>query len=133
VGRSRDRRTAFFASHPLCCFCGGVTPATEEDHQPGRVFFRDREWPEGFVFPACSACNAVSRYAETAASVLACSVADDFNRSQYRSRVASLRMNRPDLIAGMGMTANEKRGALKRLGLEPPPGVTILASPSCLL
>src|SRR4051794_40646259 len=56
----RAIREQFLKDHPLCCFCGGATTATTEDHVPSRALFRDRQWPEGYVFPACQKCNGVS-------------------------------------------------------------------------
>ena len=52
--RDRKRREHFFAKHPFCCFCGGATPAIEEDHIPARHLFRGRQWPEGYV--SCMRC-----------------------------------------------------------------------------
>ncbi len=58
MGEAKQRLKRFLEKHPRCCFCGGEVAATTEDHQPGRVFFRDRQWPENFSFPACEPCNA---------------------------------------------------------------------------
>lgn len=43
-----------------CIFCGGGTLATTEEHCPPRALFRDKHWPEGYVFPACESCNSDS-------------------------------------------------------------------------
>src|SRR5262245_28261362 len=61
MGDSKSRKKKFFAEHPCCCFCRGSKRATTEDHQPARSLFDGRRWPEGYVFPACKRCNAVSR------------------------------------------------------------------------
>ena len=58
----RVRRARFLAAHPCCCFCGGGIRAETEDHIPARSLFVDRQWPEGFVFPACRSCNSSSRF-----------------------------------------------------------------------
>ncbi len=55
--RDRLRRQAFFEKHPMCCFCGGGTPAIEMDHIPARYLFTGRQWPEGYVFPEFPAGN----------------------------------------------------------------------------
>lgn len=57
MNQSKAKKAKFFAAHPYCCFCGGGVPATTEDHIPGRTIFENKAWPEGFVFPACRACN----------------------------------------------------------------------------
>jgi len=56
-GISRTRREQFLQKYPYCCFCGGSTATETEDHIPARSLFAGRQWPEGYVFPACSACN----------------------------------------------------------------------------
>ena len=60
MGNRRLVKQAFLTANPMCCFCGGATPAVEEDHIPARSLFRQRQWPEGYVFPACAACNDAS-------------------------------------------------------------------------
>jgi len=57
AGARSNRRAVFFREHPWCCFCGGTTAATTEDHFPGRSVFLGRNWPVGYVFPACTPCN----------------------------------------------------------------------------
>lgn len=57
----RARRARFLAAHPYCCFCGGVVATETEDHIPARSLFIKRQWPEGYVFPACLTCNGASR------------------------------------------------------------------------
>ena len=60
MGRHSQRKREFLTRNPICCFCGGQTPAETEDHLPARSLFLNRRWPEGYVFPACRACNAGS-------------------------------------------------------------------------
>lgn len=67
----KNRKRIFFESHPYCCFCGGNEIATTEDHFPGRAIFFNRQWPEGYVFPACQKCNANSSDDELVMAVLA--------------------------------------------------------------
>ena len=54
---AREKRLAFFAQHPFCCFCGGDVEATEIGHIPAGHLFKNRGWVEGYKFPACSDCN----------------------------------------------------------------------------
>jgi hypothetical protein len=61
VGEAKRKFKVFQASGAVCIFCGGGTPATTEEHCPPRGLFRDRQWPVGFVFPACQACNGGTR------------------------------------------------------------------------
>lgn len=57
AGISKARRLRFLEKHPYCCFCGGSTSTETEDHIPARSLFDGRQWPEGYVFPACKSCN----------------------------------------------------------------------------
>ena len=57
------RKACFFAQHPVCCFCGD-TPSEEIDHLPSRACFDNRNYPDGFEFPTCRACNESTSNAE---------------------------------------------------------------------
>lgn len=71
MGQKALRRKKFFREHPYCCFCGGSTPAVEEDHVPPRTIFLGRHWPEGYAFPACEECNRATRHDEQVIGMLA--------------------------------------------------------------
>lgn len=129
MGARSKRRTAFFAEHPVCCFCAGAAPAVEEDHQPGRVFFRNREWPEGFVFPSCAACNRVSKKSENVSSILISNTQNETDFIGYRSRVEHVRLNYPEFLPRDTVTTNRKRSVFKRLGMEKPAGVAYADPP----
>lgn len=123
AGERAARRQRFFEAHPRCCFCAGETPAVEEDHQPGRLFFRERGWPEGFVFPACEACNRVSREAENLVSILAADVSTERSRRDYQKRVASVRHNYPGIIEALLLDSRAKRKRMADLKISRPEGV----------
>lgn len=55
--QARAKKAAFFAKNPYCIFCGGATIATTIEHCPPRALFIDRHAPDGYIFPACKACN----------------------------------------------------------------------------
>lgn len=57
MGSATRHRKAFLVVNPVCAFCGGGTPSTTIEHCPPRVMFQHRQWPEGFEFPSCEACN----------------------------------------------------------------------------
>jgi len=126
---ARNWKQRFLAENPLCCFCGGTSPAAEPDHVPGRVFFRDRQWPEGFVFPSCEKCNRVSRTSEDIVSLLTSYFDDDANRKRYCSRRDSVRLNHPEVIESLKMSSNELRAAAKSVGISPHPGQTYASLP----
>ena len=125
MGERKSRRQRFFAEHPFCCFCGGQAPATTEDHQPGRVFFKDREWPEGFSFPACDPCNAASKNSERILAVLIHGHGSDENRSAYQANLESVRREFPDEIGRMIPTRSEIRNVFKSKGLQRPFGIPL--------
>lgn len=117
------RRRAFFELHPNCCFCGGEAKATTEDHQPARIIFDSRHWPEGYNFPACDACNRVSRSHEQIFALIS-----RFSPNGYSSE--KQRAETQELIRAVGnnfapdsiklLTANEKRAFFRQENLERP-------------
>lgn len=68
---ARRNAAAFFRQHPVCIFCGGRAPATTKEHCPPRALFQNKEWPEGFVFPACERCNHGTNQYDVVAAFLA--------------------------------------------------------------
>jgi len=70
MGRHSARKREFLTRHPICCFCGGNEAAVTEDHIPARSLFFRRQWPEGYVFPACMTCNAGASDDELVMAVL---------------------------------------------------------------
>lgn len=125
MGQKKVRRQRFFATHPVCCFCGGGETATTLDHWPGRSFFIDRHNPDQFVFPACHACNSASQEAEHVLRVIAVpDDGDDDDRDRWRATVRRVRRDYPGLIDSMLMDRRAKRSAMTRLGMARPDGLT---------
>jgi hypothetical protein len=62
MGERKKRRDALLGKP--CIFCAGENSSTTTDHQPPRVFFVNRQWPEGYEFPACRLCNQDTRITE---------------------------------------------------------------------
>lgn len=87
----------FLQQHPWCCFCGGFVAAEQEDHVPPKALFARREWPEGYVFPACKACNQGSRQVDQAIAMLArLSIADqNINEDEFGGLLNGVRNNMP--------------------------------------
>lgn len=129
MGEAKNWKKKLFVEHPFCCFCGGKTPATEIDHQPGRVFFRDRHWPEGFAFTSCSNCNRVSRLAEDAVSLLTSHFDDEKSQRDYLKRRDSIWANHPELIESLRMTNREKRNIATSLGIVRQEGQSFMEMP----
>lgn len=130
MGERKARRDSFFRSHPFCCFCGGEVTATTEDHWPPRMIFEDRQWPEGFVFPACEPCNRTSSSAEALIALLIHGAAQNEDRTTYRKVVASIRQNHPGLVEGLlPNSASDVRRILRTKGLSKPEGITLRELP----
>ncbi|RZJ85255.1 MAG: hypothetical protein EOO64_01355 [Massilia sp.] len=127
MGMSRKRKDAFFASHPACIFCGGLTEATTIEHCPPRAMFQNRDWPEGFEFPSCSECNHGSADHDLIISLLART--DPFSdRGNADGRlpaiIGSVHQKFPKLISKMMPSAVKARDLNRRFGITPAPGQT---------
>src|SRR5438128_2693809 len=102
MGNQRARREAFFDSHPWCCFCGGGVAATTEDHIPARTLFRGKQWPERYVFPACTNCNHASSLDELALAALVRIQVSDFtpgDELEFEEALAKLNRRRPEWVS----------------------------------
>jgi hypothetical protein len=117
MSQRRARREEFFREHPMCCFCGGLERAVEEDHVPSRDFFAERQWPEGYVFPACVACNRASRSDELIVSFLASMSVPPQPGEDVEERFRVIARNFPGLIEEMHMSAQQRKQVARSLGL----------------
>lgn len=126
MGESQRRRDRFLRDHPTCCFCGGRRAAETEDHQPARVFFAGRNWPEGFAFPACARCNSVSRESERVMALLIHGESGSEDRKKFQEHAASLDRAYPSLISSMlPSSSNEVRSILRSKQIPRPQGVPL--------
>lgn len=121
--RDRKRREAFFQGNPWCCFCGGDAPAEEIDHIPARHIFRGRQWPEGYEFPACAACNDASSLDELVLGWLLRIQLGDYDPEDERemnTALQQLHRRRPEWLAKMReLGRTETRQRLRQRGLSP--------------
>jgi len=120
MGKSRNGRKAFFAEHPLCCFCGGATPATTEDHVPSRIFFINRAWSEGFNFRARQQCNQATANIEQLAAMVCRIGKVDPTEEERRHSVALMQgvnKNSPGLLETMRQGANARFSASRSCSL----------------
>jgi hypothetical protein len=122
-----DIKARFIVRHPRCCFCGGKALTEERDEQPPMTFFVERKWPKGYQFPACATCNRRSRLDDLVLGY----VGRFFNpdESHIRDRdleriLYGIRNNLPELLPDLNPSTNEKRRALRAMGIEKPQGVT---------
>lgn len=125
MGAKSKRRKAFLAQHPLCCFCGGSSPSEEIDHVPSRVLFKDRQWPEGYEFPACSRCNRATALDEQVVAMLSLvstSTADPSLATLAQERMQAVANNLPAVFKEMRPTTSQLREAGRKYGIRPAPG-----------
>lgn len=127
MGAAARRQKKFLESNPVCAFCGGKAEATTIEHCPPRALFQDKQWPEGFEFPACSDCNHGSRNQDLLVAMLA--RMDPFEGKGDRDGRQIGLMHKanqryPGLFEKMMPSASEARKINKELGIEPLPGQT---------
>lgn len=132
MGNNKRRKQKFFSEHSKCCFCGGDTPAVEQDHFPSRAIFDDRQWPEGFAFPACSSCNRLSSRPEVIISFLSRVHAKEENEKHALATEKSLMAiddKYPGLIKEMKLSSRQLREAAKKYGLKKTDGTSYSEMP----
>lgn len=125
MGQSKKRRAAFFAAHPVCCFCGGSEKAVEEDHIPSRATFLRKDWPEGFSFPACYACNHGSAQDELVLALLSRMYPDDSSREaveEIGKLMGGVHRYLPAVFEEWRPSARTDRRAARHLNWQPGPG-----------
>lgn len=122
MGRHSRRKREFLAQHPICCFCGGLSPAETEDHIPARSLFFGRKWPEGYVFPACRSCNACASDDELVmAALVRLGVTSDLNEdaeADLERVLSGLKFRLPQVYANLREVSRvETRRFLRARGI----------------
>jgi hypothetical protein len=133
MGLSKSRRAIFLAEHPVCCFCGGGTPAKEPDHVPSRVSFREKQWPEGYEFPACVSCNRATRDDEQVVAMLARMFPDpatEIERAEAEERIRAVAHNFPEILIEMQPSVRQLRNATKKYDIQRQPGMSYADIPA---
>lgn len=127
MGAGTRHRQSFLRAHTRCAFCGGGAASESIEHCPPRSLFQNRQWPEGFEFPACKNCNQSSDDDDLIVAMLA--RMDPFEEKGNRDgRLTGLMqaVNRqnPGLFQRMMPSAVEARRKNRQLGIEPKNGQT---------
>jgi len=128
MGTSARRKKEFYARHPICCFCGGGTSAETQDHIPSRSLFRQRQWPEGYVFPACSPCNSL-KAPDEALTALICRIAshdsgDAESQREVQRLMKTIALKEPELYRSFQLPATRVRRWLRVNNYKLPQGAT---------
>lgn len=127
MGAATRHRKAFLRAHPACAFCGGKEKATTIEHCPPRAMFQFRQWPEGFEFPSCAACNHGTDDHDLLIAMLARMDPFEAKGDRDGKQLGLIRMvNKqfPGLFGKMLPSANEARRSNRELGLRPGAGQT---------
>ena len=117
MGEAQSRTAAFLKNNPLCIYCGSL--ATTVDHCPPRCLFKDRQWPEGYTFPACNYCNMEARQDEQAMAVLTAvrlnKPPDPRERAVWAKHLIGVRNNAPKIYSEFQtrVSANETRRSFR--------------------
>ncbi len=132
MGNKKRRKEQFLKQHPLCCFCGGETPATTFDHWPSRAVFDGRQWPEEYVFPACAPCNSTTANDETLFALLCrlkSTKESEDSFEQTKKLLIAVYEKRPGLYRSLFPRANQVRNWIKTIKYLLPPGETTKSIP----
>lgn len=127
MGTKNRRLRLFLANSPKCCYCGGNSTATTEDHWPPRTLFIGRQWPEGYVFPACDSCQRRTSNIEGMFGLL-CRLApgddhaDPIALKELEKQMRGQAARHPELIQALMLSNREKRTILRDYGRRPAPG-----------
>jgi hypothetical protein len=127
MGQAKNKRSSFFAAHPMCAFCGGHELATTIEHCPPRAVFNGRRWPEGFEFPACEACNSGTSNEDIMVAFLSRldpseGVGNEDGKLAGYMKNANAQF--PELIKNMLPTAAEARRLNREFSIKPQTGQT---------
>lgn len=123
MGEKKRRLEKFLASHPLCCFCGGVVAATTRDHIPPRTIFKNKKWPLGYEFPACFECNNDSSGDDAIVGLISRmqpAGAPENEHREFENLTRAFVEQHPTVAKNMRMGANDIRRAMRREGLSKP-------------
>lgn len=130
MGNKSRRLHQFLTNHPKCCYCGGDTPATTEDHWPPRTVFVGRAWPEGYVFPACASCQIYTSNVEGLFGMI-CRLApqnqamDGRALAELEKQARGQAVRHPELMQSLMLASREKRTVLRNRNARPEPGQLI--------
>jgi hypothetical protein len=134
MGQRSKRNAEFLAAHPVCCFCGGGKSSETIDHIPARALFLNRQWPEGYAFPACAACNAASRDDERLmALAVRIKISENYSDqaiAELERSVEGVRYRFPELARRFReLSRVETRQYLRERGVKGPTGEIYVVEP----
>lgn len=99
---------------------------------PGRVFFRNRQWPVGYEFPACVECNRATRCEEQAVAMLSRIYPDaetTDEQAALEKLMGEVHHNHPNLFSELQPSLRQLRDARTKYGLGAPTGGPLTSLP----
>ena len=99
---------------------------------PGRAFFRDRRWPDGFVFPACVKCNRATADDETIAAWLSRIMPEADNSvtlEEFKKKTEAHFRYSPGLLESLNTKTTHRQRRQARKFLKLPPDFPLLEVP----
>lgn len=125
VGEAKKRKERLADGSALCIFCGGQRVATTEEHCPPRALFREKKWPEGYVFPACEECNGGTSDDDLMVAFLAQLSEAGNAHKKTAGLMYQVKRQFPGFIEGMFQRSTaEARRLGRKVRLRPGPGET---------
>lgn len=128
----KTRKQQFLEDHPVCCFCGGLTPSTSLDHVPPQACFPKGFVPEGIEFPACKRCNDVTRPLDQALGYYTMLIDYDLNNlhvDRAKGLHNGMLNNAPEALPEFKLSPNTIRAVMKQHGIERTPGLLLRDEP----
>lgn len=125
MGDAKRRKEKLIAAGSPCIFCGGQRVATTQEHCPPRALFREKKWPEGYVFPACEDCNGGTSDDDLMVAFLAHLTKASNTHKSGAGLMRQVKRQFPGFIEGMFQRSTaEARRLGRKVGLRPGPGET---------
>lgn len=122
-GEAKRRKEKIFREHPVCCYCGGNTPATTIDHMPPSVFFYRKHRPKGLELPACERCNhGTSKDEQIVAMISRMDPVDSSDKYHRETKLImqAVASNHPTLFKSLFSSEEERYDFVeKQLGMTP--------------
>lgn len=124
MGQQKKRLEKFLKAHPICCFCGGGTPAINRDHIPPSSIFSNHKWPVGYEFPACEPCNNGSSRDDAVIALFSRFFPGEeraeTDRAEWIKYLRAFNEHYPGEAQKALLTSNEKRRFLERHKISKP-------------
>ena len=125
MGECKSRRKRLLTPHQKCAYCAEAQ-ATQLDHCPPRVMFRNKDRPAGFEIPSCAECNQGTRDVDQVMAFFGRALEHENQETDHRiikKILSGISNNIPGLLDELKTSRASEKIQLKRLGLPNDMGV----------